>query len=89
MFITVLRSEQLKNYALEKDLQKKEEKWIKCMERKKSKISEDQSDSYASKSLKEIGLFKGFDNEIEALGFNNLQHIYDELQYLADAFQMP
>ena len=30
-----------------------------------------------------------FDNEIEALGFSNLQHIYDELQYLADAFQMP
>ncbi|GAG19010.1 unnamed protein product, partial [marine sediment metagenome] len=40
-------------------------------------------------SLKELELFNGLDDEIRKLGFQDVQHLNDELKYLADAFQMP
>lgn len=39
--------------------------------------------------LKELNLFNGLNDEIIKLGFQDVQHLYDELWYLADTFQMP
>jgi len=75
-FITVLHSETLIQAKHYEKLNKRDKKFL---NKKSSKMIR----------LNKFDFFKGLEQEIKNLGFYDKQHFYNELQYLANSFDLP
>lgn len=89
-FVTVLRPEQLINFRLMMEINKKKKQWKDNINKKNRENSlVDKEEIFPVNVLEKMNLFKSSDIEINKLGFDNRNHIFKELEYLTKAFTCP
>jgi len=98
IFLTILRPENLDYFQLKEKMKREDASslakasWYKTenkLELKKERIR-DINDFFPKESYLEVhDIFAGYEDKIRELGFEDKQHMYDELRYLVDTFKVP